>query len=285
MNDRITIALIGAGGKMGSRLASNLRSRSEHLLLCSETSPAAIERMRDNGFAVMPMADAVADADIVILAVPDTALGVVSAQALPLMRSDAILLTLDPAAEYAGQIEDVNGIRRAVAHPCHPSVFLQRTTPEEVADSFGGIAAIQDVVAAFEHDDEPARQRLEEVIRLMYGPVETVHWITVKQLAYLEPTMAETVACMLGDLLKEALDETVRYTGISEAAAKAMMHGHVQVALANSLRGDNPYSEACYIAMDYGRSMIVKQDWKRIFQEEELDGVLKKMLKIDTEAS
>ena len=32
-----------------------------------------------------------------------------------------------------------------------------------------------------------------------------------------------------------------------------MLLGHVQVALANGLRGDNPFSDACLIAMDYGR--------------------------------
>lgn len=32
-----------------------------------------------------------------------------------------------------------------------------------------------------------------------------------------------------------------------------MLLGHVQVALANTLKGDNPFSDACLIAMDYGR--------------------------------
>ena len=34
-----------------------------------------------------------------------------------------------------------DGIAYAVAHPCHPSVFLERTTKEEHADTFGGIGA------------------------------------------------------------------------------------------------------------------------------------------------
>jgi len=121
----------------------------------------------------------------------------------------------------------------------------------------------------------------EEVIRLMYAPVIDVHWVTVKQLAYLEPTLVEVVACMIGDLLNDALRETVDTVGVPEPAAKAMLFGHVQVALANGLRGDNPFSDACLIAMDYGREKLVKDDWKSIFNDDELDYVLKQMLHLD----
>ncbi len=50
-----------------------------------------------------------------------------------------------------------------------------------------------------------------------------------------------------------------------------MLFGHTQVALTNSLRGSNPFSEACLIAMDYGRESIIKEDWKKVFDRAELD--------------
>jgi hypothetical protein len=160
-------------------------------------------------------------------------------------------------------------------------VFLQRKTDAEVNDTFGGIAAPQEVVAALESGNTAKQAVAEEVIRLMYAPVVDVHWVTVKQLAYLEPTLVETVACMVGDLLKEALYETVNTVGVPEPAARAMLLGHVQVALANTLKGDNPFSDACLIAMDYGREKIIKDDWKSIFNDAELDSVLKRMLHLD----
>ena len=40
--------------------------------------------------------------------------------------------------------------------------------------------------------------------------------MTVKQLAYLEPTLVEVVACMVGDLLNEALQETIHTVGVPE---------------------------------------------------------------------
>jgi hypothetical protein len=276
----LTIAVIGAGGKMGMRVSNNLQ-RSNHTVHYAENSPAGQQRTVDAGRSVTDSATAVADADVVILAVPDVALGPVSAELVPQLRQGAVLLTLDPAAAYANLLHRRSDVEYAVAHPCHPSVFVQRRTPEELADTFGGIAAPQDVVAALESGNEAKRAITEEVIRLMYAPVVDVHWVTVKQLAYLEPTLVETVACMVGDLLKEALHETVHTVGVPEPAARSMLLGHIQVALANTLKGDNPFSDACLIAMDYGREKIVKEDWKSIFDDRELDYVLTRMLHLD----
>ncbi len=277
---QLTIAVIGAGGKMGMRVSNNLQ-RSNHNVLYAENSPAGRQRTTDAGRTVTDSAEAVAAADVVILAVPDIALGPVSADLVPQLRPGTIVLTLDPAAAYANLLHQRPDIEYAVAHPCHPSVFLQRKTEAELNDTFGGIAAPQEVVAALESGDAQKQAVAEEVIRQMYAPVLDVHWVTVKQLAYLEPTLVEVVACMVGSLLNDALQETIHTVGVPEPAARAMLMGHVQVALANGLRGDNPFSDACLIAMDYGRDKIIKEDWKSIFADDELDHVLKQMLHLD----
>jgi hypothetical protein len=276
----LTITVVGAGGKMGMRVSNNLQ-RTEHTVYYAENSPAGQERTRAEGREVTDTDTAVAQADVVILAVPDHILGAVSADIVPKLRSGAIVLTLDPAAAYAGLLAERDDVRFAVAHPCHPSVFYERTSKEEWADTFGGIAAPQDVVAALETGTPEDRAVTETVVRAMYAPVVDVHWVTVKQLAVLEPTLVETVACMIGSLLNEALQETVHGVGVPEPAARAMLFGHIQVALANGLRGDNPFSEACLIAMDYGRDTLIKQDWKRIFRDDELDGNIARMLRLE----
>ncbi len=86
---------------------------------------------------------------------------------------------------------------------------------------------------------------------------------------------------MYAPVLDEALHETVHGAGVPEPAAKATLHGHIQVALANGLRGDHPFSEACRIAMDYGRAALIKDDWKRIFDDSELDANIAKMLRLE----
>lgn len=278
--DTYDIAVIGAGGKMGMRVSDNL-VKTGHRVAYSENSPAGRERVCGAGRELTETPDAVRDADIVVLAVPDLALGPVTAEIVPQLKSGAIVLTLDPAAAYAGLLTTREDVIQAVAHPCHPSIFLQRTTPEEYADTFGGIAAPQDAIAAVESDD-PAKQAIvEATVRAIYAPVIDVHWVTIKQLAQLEPTLVETIACMIGALLKEALDEAVNTMGVPEPAARSILLGHTQVALANGLRGDNPFSDACLIAMDYGREAIIKDDWKKVFRDDELDANLARMLHLD----
>jgi len=274
-----TIAVIGAGGKMGMRVSNNL-VKTAHTVYYSENSPTGQERVTATGRELTATADAVRDADVVILAVPDLALRSVSAEVVPQLKPGAVLLTLDPAAAYAGLLTRRDDVIQAVTHPCHPSVFVERHTPEEYADTFGGIAAKQDAIAAVESDDPAVRELVETVVRAIFAPVIDVHWVTVKQLAQLEPTLVETIACMIGALLKESLEEAVKI-GIPEPAARSILLGHTQVALANSLNGDNPFSDACLIAMDYGREMIIKPDWKRVFDDEELDKNLARMLHLD----
>ena len=280
MSETYSIAVIGAGGKMGMRVSNNL-VQTDHDVRYVENSPAGQERTREAGRELTDGPTAVADADIIVLAVPDLALAAVTAEYVPQLKSGAICLTLDPAAAYAGLLTTRDDVIQAVAHPCHPSVFLERTTKEEWADTFGGIAAPQDAVAAIESDDEEKKKIVETTVRAIYAPVIDVHWVTIKQLAQLEPTLVETIACMIGELLNEALDEAIHTMGVPEAAARSILYGHTQVALANGLRGDNPFSDACLIAMKYGREAIIKDDWKKIFRDDELDKNLAQMLHLD----
>ncbi len=151
-----TVAVIGAAGKMGQRVSDNLVD-SDFRVLFSEASPKGQELIRGLGRELTESKDAAAEADVVILAVPDVVLGKVSEELVPLMKPGTIVLTLDPAAAYAGLLFAREDIHYACAHPCHPSVFLERTTKEEWQDTFGGIAAPQEVVAAYEGGTPPGR--------------------------------------------------------------------------------------------------------------------------------
>jgi len=279
-SDTFSIAVIGAGGKMGMRVSNNL-VKTAYRTAYVENSPAGRERVVAAGRELTDAADAVSDADIVVFAVPDLALQSVTGDLVPQMKPGSIVLTLDPAAAYAGLLTTRPDVIQAVAHPCHPSVFLQRETPEQWADTFGGIAAPQDAIAAVESEDPAVQAIVEATVRAIFAPVIDVHWVTIKQLAQLEPTLVETIACMIGALLKESLDEAVNTMGVPEAAARSILLGHTQVALANSLRGDNPFSDACLIAMDYGRESIIKDDWKKVFRDDELDKNLARMLHLE----
>lgn len=273
----VTVAVVGAGGKMGTRVTTNLTKHDKYKVLFCEKSPFGIESIQKRGFEVTSTEEAVKVSDVVVLAVPDVVLGNISANVAPLMKSGAVLLTLDPAAAYSNHLEIRDDLTYVVAHPCHPSVFVEKFTQEENDDAFGGVAAKQDIVAALYHGDEETYSMGEQVAIDMYAPVETCHRITVEQMAILEPTAAEVVACTAAVILKETLDEVVKM-GVPEPAARAFILGHIQIGLAVAFKGTNPFSDACQIAIDYGKEKIFRSDWKDVFDKAELDNVLKKML-------
>jgi ketol-acid reductoisomerase len=272
----ITVSIIGAGGKMGTRITNNLAKHEYKLLFC-EKAEAGIKSIREKGYDVMDTVEAIKISDVVILAVPDTLIRRISAEIVPLLKPGAILLTLDPAAAYAKQITLREDCTFVVAHPCHPSVFAERYTREEHDDAFGGVAAKQDIVIALYQGEEDDLVTAEQVAIDMYAPVETCHRITVEHMAILEPTAAEVITCTTAVILKAALDEAVKQ-GVPEAAARAFILGHIQIGLSVAFRGTNPFSDACQIAIDYGMEHIFKPDWKKVFTRESLDEVLKKML-------
>ena len=73
-----SIALLGAGGKMGHRLARNLRS-SRFDVRHVEVSDAGRARLRDDfNIECVSAETAIRGAEVVILAVPDTAIGKVA---------------------------------------------------------------------------------------------------------------------------------------------------------------------------------------------------------------
>lgn len=279
LDPSLTIAVVGAAGKMGTRVSNNLNLTGATVYYCesSERGQAAVKEL---GREVTAIEDVAGQCDVVILAVPDIALGPVSEQVVPLMKAGSVLLTLDPAAAYAGLIKRADGVALACAHPCHPSVFLEREG-DEWDDTFGGISAPQEVVAAVEDATDKQKEMASAVIRAQYAPVIDVHWVTVHQLAQLEPTLVETTGCMIGQFLKDSMDYAVKEIGIPEDAVKAIFYGHIYIALTNALRGSNPFSDACLLAMDYGREAIIKDDWKKIWEDADLDVVIAKMLKLD----
>ena len=82
MSENLTIAVVGAGGKMGTRVSNNL-VKTDHTVYYSESFPPARQRVEEAGRTLTDTDTAVADADVVILAVPDKVLGAVSHDVVP----------------------------------------------------------------------------------------------------------------------------------------------------------------------------------------------------------
>lgn len=263
----ITIALFGAGGKMGARLTHNLKDHPEYRMLYVETGAAGLARLAESGLQASPANEALMTADIVILALPDTLLGPVSHEVIAEMKSGSMLMTLDPAAAFAGVLATRPDVAMFVTHPCHPPVFSDESA-EARTDFFGGVRAKQAIVCALMQGNDLDYAKGEMLSIAMYAPVTRSHRVTVEQMAILEPAMAETVTACCITIIKEAMDEAIA-RGVPAEAARDFMLGHVNIPLAIVFgEVSSPFSDGAKLIIEHGRKMLFKQDWKRVFEPE-----------------
>jgi hypothetical protein len=271
-----TVTIMGAGGKMGMRILNNMVKTHYKLLLC-EVSERGIRDIEEKNLSVTPMEEAVPQSDYIIMAVPDAVLGRISQDVVPRMKAESTFILLDPAAAYAEEIALRDDCTFVVTHPCHPSLYYEQESAEAKADMFGGVAAKQDIVIALLQGKEEHFSVADRICKQMFAPVMKSHRITVEQMAILEPAMAEVVGASCATVLKEALDEAVK-CGVPQEAAEAFMFGHLKIMLAIVFKSTNPFSDACYRAIDYGTEKIFKQNWKDVFKPEAVQEVLGRML-------
>jgi len=120
---------------MGYRLSVNLKN-SDYVVKHVEVSDTGRERLKSElGIECCSSNDALNDADAVILAVPDTVIGKVASTIVPQLKPGTMLITLDPAAAFAGHLPKNENIVYFVTHPCHPDIFNSETSLEECADA------------------------------------------------------------------------------------------------------------------------------------------------------
>jgi hypothetical protein len=264
------VALFGAGGKMGMRLGRNLaasRLKTRHV----EVSPAGRERVKQAyGVGCVEAEAAIAGADVVVLAVPDTVVGAVAHDLVPKLAPGTIVVILDAAAPHAGHLPARADISYFVTHPCHPPIFNDETDPAAKADHFGGIAAKQHIVNALMQGPEEHYAVGEEVAHAIWAPVMRSHRITVEQMAILEPGLSETVCATLLDAMREAMEEAIA-RGVPREAARDFLLGHMNILAAVTFEQvQGVFSDACNKAIVFGKETILKPDWKRLFEPREI---------------
>jgi hypothetical protein len=262
----ISIALFGAGGKMGCRIVDHLKDNPAYSLRCAECADRGVANLAARGLRPVPRSEAVRGADVMVLAVPDRALGAVAREAVPEAKPGCLVVTLDPAAACAGELPSRPGVSYFVTHPCHPSVFEYEEDPEARADFFGGTKARMPIVCALMQGPEEHYALGEKLARDFFAPVTRAHRITVEQMALLEPALAETVGIALIQALREGLEEVVR-RGVPRAAAEDFLYGHIKVPLGIAFqRVDFPFSDGAKLIAEFGRRRVLQPDWKKVFE-------------------
>ena len=258
-----SIALLGAGGKMGLRLATNLRG-SAYQVRHVEVSDAGQKRLKNAlGLDCIAQEDALACADVVVLAVPDTLIGKVAHQIESKLPAGVMVVVLDAAAPAAAHLPDREDLAYFITHPCHPPIFNDETDPTAKRDFFGGVSAKQHIVCALMQGTEADYEKGAAIARTIWAPVMRCHRLTTEQIALLEPALAETVVASLLDVMREAMDEVVQ-RGVPAEAARDFLLGHMNV-LGAVIFKETPgvFSDACNKAIEFGKPALMRPDWKK----------------------
>ena len=264
------LALFGAGGKMGVRLSRNLLN-SDFDVAHVEVSQEGRDRLHaELGLSCQDADSALENARVVVLAVPDTVIGKVAAAIIDKVPSGAMVVCLDAAAPFAGHLPERADVTYFVSHPCHPPIFNDETDMAAKKDYFGGIAARQGIVNALMQGPEEDYDLGEKVGKTIFAPVARSHRVTVDQMALLEPGLSETVCASLLDVMREAMDEVVA-RGVPAEAARDFLLGHMNILAAVIFKEvDGVFSDACNKAIEFGKPVLMRDDWKRVFDRDEI---------------
>ncbi|WP_121630421.1 phosphogluconate dehydrogenase C-terminal domain-containing protein [Tropicibacter alexandrii] len=264
------VALLGAGGKMGVRLSTNL-AKTDFKVRHVEVSEAGRARLKEAvGVDCVDLDAALDGAEVVVLAVPDTLIGKVASGIVDKLAPGTMVVILDAAAPHAGHLPERDDITYFVTHPCHPMIFHNEETEAARLDRFGGVAHPQGVVNALMQGPEDHYALGDAIAKAIYAPVRTTYRVTVEQMAYLEPGLSETVCASLLVVMKQAMDEVVAQ-GVSEDCARDFLLGHMNI-LGAVIFGvqEGQFSDACNKAIEFGIPALMKDDWKRVFERDEI---------------
>ena len=266
----IKISLVGAGGKMGCRLTDNFLRTPGYDVSYVEISEQGIANLKKRGVTSSAMDAAIPQSDVVILAVPDIAIGEISREVIPLMKTGALVLTLDPAAPLDGVIHHRDDLGYVIAHPCHPSIFNWEPTEDAFRDFYGGVSAKQSIVVALMYGNEEHYRRGEKVSQDMYAPIHRTHRITLEQMAVLEPAMVETLAQTCMEVVKEGY-EKILSLGVPETAARDFVLGHLRIQIAVLFKEVNgTFSDAAYKISKRAKPLLFRDGWQKIFEMDDI---------------
>lgn len=256
------VALLGAGGKMGLRVTKKLVDAG-YDVRAVETADVGKARLAEADIQAVDQATGIAGADVVVLALPDNIIGKVSRDIVPSLKSGALLIILDAAAPYAGDVPtERDDVSIVIGHPCHPPLFNDETDWDARRDYHGGIAR-QSIVCALMKGPEEAYKLGEDICKAMWSPITNCYRVTVEQLAILEPGLSEMVAMPFVDTMVEAVDLCASKYDIPREAAFDFMIGHLNVEIAMWF-GYSPKvpSDAALRLMRFAKGVVVREDWE-----------------------
>lgn len=268
------VTIMGAGGKMGCRITDQLKEDKTYDMHYVEPSDVGQERLAERGLEAEPASEALPGSDTVIMAVPDELIGTITEEIVPRLDEGTLVVLLDPAAAYAGEMQLREDLSYFLAHPAHPSFETAETRiSDDETDWFGGQGRDeQDIICALHHGPEESYEEGVAIAEDFYAPVRHTHRLTTEQMALLEPALVETLQATCIDVIQEGLEEVVD-RGVPEEAAREFLLGHFRIEF-GIIFGftDFPLSDGAQEAVEEAKKDIFKSNWKEtVFDQENLE--------------
>ena len=263
-----TIGIVGAAGRMGTRVRTRLAQQPEFELLLVDVGKGA-EQLQREGLHVVSGVEAAQRSDVLVLAVPDNKIAAVAQELVPYVRSGCAVLYLDPAVPFAGVLPQRPDVTYFVVHPSHPPLFQYEETPEARRDHGGGIAP-QSIVCTLLQGPEEHYQPCEQLAKEIFAPIRAAYRLNIHQMALLEPILSEAIAYTLLSVLRDAYHEAVA-RGIPEPAVRDFLLGHIRVELA-ILFGEIQWrpSDAAERVRMWTYPRLLNENWRRLFDDDQL---------------
>ena len=273
-----TVAVIGAGGKMGARAAEKIGFSNVYRVLLCESNTDRAKALEEMGLKVTSTADAMAEANFVVMAAPDALIGQIARELVPQMKDGGTLIMLDAAAAYIGELPARDGVTQMITHPCHPPFFTEQLTPEARSDYFGG-TAVQDIIVSLIGGSEEAFREGVELCKSVFAPTRRALRVTPEQFAFLEPAMSEIVVAAAAKWMKDSMELAIE-KGVPREAAEAFIAGHAQIALAIVFGAEpSPFSDAAQLAIKWGTEHYINPEWRNVYERETLARAITDILK------
>ena len=124
--EKIKVAMIGAAGKMGTRMSRSLLTMYAdryEVKIVEDYAPAIPRVEQELGMKCVTAQEALDFADIVVFAVKDSMIKELSKQYVPMLKPGTVFMIIDPAAAIAKEVTLRDDCTFVVTHPCHPSFF------------------------------------------------------------------------------------------------------------------------------------------------------------------
>ena len=257
-----SVAVLGAGGKMGFRVTKKLHDAG-YDLRAIEIGDVGKARLAEANINAVGIDEGLIGVKIVVMALPDNIIGKVAAEIEAKLAPGTMLLILDAAAPYADVLpKNRPDLTYFVGHPCHPPLYNDETEWPARRDYHGGVAK-QSIVCALMQGPEEHYAVGAEICQAMWSPIDETHRVTVEQLAILEPGLSEMLAMCMVDVLSEAVSECEQKYGIPRKAAHDFLIGHLNVEIAMWF-GYSPKvpSDAALRLLQFGKSKIMQENWR-----------------------